>query len=49
MSDTLAPAETEQICITCDLVVTPIRCGERNGTEICSDLLCPVCGDELAT
>lgn len=36
-----------QTCQQCQQDVVPVLCGERNGQEICTDLLCPSCGEEL--
>lgn len=36
-----------QNCPDCQQAVVPLECGERVGDGICTDLLCPVCGEEL--
>lgn len=36
-----------QQCPDCQQQVVAVRCGERMGEQVCEDLFCPVCGEEL--
>lgn len=49
--DTMAaePLVIEEVhtCPACAEEVFPVQCGERTNGQVCTDLLCPECGEEL--